>query len=238
MVSDLINGSLRLLGVLSPGEVPTATEQNDALSVLDDLMDSWSTENLLIPSKLREVFTLVPGQQTYAFGTGGDFNSVRPQLIEDALIVASNSPEIELPMSIVNQDYFSSILVKSTTSTIPLYLYNDNAYPSANINLWPVPSVAAQIVLYSWKPLTNFSTSGVFTTIELPPGYQRMMRYNLAVELGPEYGKEPSPTVVALAVQSKENIKRMNTKELLLGMDQALLNNGKGSFNWITGDTV
>lgn len=236
-VADLINSTLRLIGVLASGEVPTANEQNDVFLSLNDMIESFSTENLIIPAKIREVFNITASKETYTMGPGGDFDTTRPQLIENALIVPTGTnPELELPMTIFNVDQYADILVKTIQSSIPLYLYNDNANPLCNISLWPVPSVSTQIVLYSWKPLASFAT--VNDVVVLPPGYKRMLRYNLAVEIAPEFGKTNlDEKVLAIALQSLGNVKRMNQRPQLLGLDAALLNKGT-AFNWITGDTV
>ena len=37
---DLITGALRKINVLAAGEVPQASEQQDALAVLNDLLDT------------------------------------------------------------------------------------------------------------------------------------------------------------------------------------------------------
>src|ERR1700733_15301495 len=138
-VSDLINSSLRLLGVLASGEVPTANEQTDAVNGLTLMLDSMSNERLMIYSILREVFPLTAGKQTYAWGIGGDFNSARPQKIENAAIQAyGTNPVAELPMTILNKDQYAGIIVKTVQSSVPIYLYNDDANPLANINIWPV----------------------------------------------------------------------------------------------------
>lgn len=235
-VRDLINGSLRLIGVLAEGESPSAQAQNDALSALNDFMDSLSTQSLMIYAKTRESFDLVPSQQTYTFGTGGNFNSSRPQLIENAGIMApGTAPQCEIQMRIMNKDEFAEIMLKTQQSTIPLFLYDDGQYPLTNVNLWPVPSVVTQLILYSWKALSRFST--VDDTVEFPPGYARMLRYNFAIELSAEYGKEPSQSVVAIATSSKAEVKRMNSKPLHLETDPAL-NMQTRVFNWRTGDTI
>jgi hypothetical protein len=62
-----------------------------------------------------------------------------------------------------------------------------------------------------------------------------MLRYNLAIELAPEYGKEPSETTLGIAIQSKAKIKRMNSKPLYLKTDSALQTRGH-VFNWLTGE--
>ena len=39
--SDIIYGALRLINVLSSGETPSAAEGNDALEILNLMMDNW-----------------------------------------------------------------------------------------------------------------------------------------------------------------------------------------------------
>ena len=43
---EQINRALRLLGVLAEGETPSADMSNDALTALDQMIDSWNTERL------------------------------------------------------------------------------------------------------------------------------------------------------------------------------------------------
>lgn len=231
---DLISSSLRLLGVLATGENASASEAKDGLVSLNDLIDSWSTQNLLIPNKVSETFPLVVGQKTYTMGAGGNFNTSRPQRIENALIqFTGNNPVLDMPMKLLNQDEYSSILLKTQESTFPMYLYSDNAYPLTNISVWPVPDAANNIVLYSWKPLA--SLAALTTSPSLPPGYGRALRYNLAVELAPEYGKQIPPSVEAIAMESKAEIKRMNFAPQYLQVDRALRAK-PAVWNWLTGE--
>jgi hypothetical protein len=54
------------------------------------------------------------------------------------------------------------------------------------LHLNPVPSAADTLVLYTWQQLSRFAATS--DTFDLPPGYARAIRYNLALELAPEYG--------------------------------------------------
>lgn len=231
---DLIKGSLRLIGAIATGEAPSADEQTDAFNVLNDMLDSWSNEKLTIFQTTTETFPLTIGQQTYSMGPTGNFNTVRPQKIENIGIQQVSSANLlELPMKILNQDQWANITIKATTSALPLKVYIEDTYPLLTLYFWPVPSAAVNIVLYSWKPLGSFAT--VNSVISLPPGYAKALRYNLAMELAPEYGKEPSQVVAMGAAESKENIKRMNVKPLYLGVDSGAVARKK-SFNWLTGE--
>lgn len=230
---DLIKGSLRLLGALATGETPSADDVADALSSLNDLVDSWSNEGLLIHQKTREVFTLTSGQQSFTMGPTGAFVTSRAQKIESAGIILAGSATAEIPMDLITVNEWANIVNKSVSSSIPTKLYCENTYPNDTLNFWPVPSEATQVVLYSWKPLATFASAN--TVIALPPGYLRALKYNLAMELAPEYGKEPTGSVLNSAMESKENIKRMNIKPQYLTADLGVLSRSR-AFNWITGE--
>ena len=68
-----------------------------------------------------------------------------------------------------------------------------------------------------------------------PPGYERWLRVGLALELSPEYGKDPSPLLVAMLAESKSALKRTNTVVPLLGMDPAYSGRSAGAWDATTG---
>jgi hypothetical protein len=231
---DLISGSLRLIGAVASGDVPSADEANDALTILNQLIESWSTEELLIPNKVRESFPLVAGQKIYTMGPGGNFNTTRPQLIETAIIqVTTVTPVAELPIKILTKEQYAGIVVKDVQSTISTFLYAEGTYPLETINLWPVPLYVYNLILYSWKPLAQLAT--LDSAITLPPGYMRALRYALGIEIAPEWGRPVSADIMQLAIESKATIKRMNTKPVLLRVDEALTAT-PAVWNWMTGE--
>lgn len=78
---DLITGALRKINVLASGEVPGSNEQADALAVLNDLLDTWSTEHLAVVDNNENVLTFVNGKQTYTIGNPvmGSFSGIVTQ---------------------------------------------------------------------------------------------------------------------------------------------------------------
>ena len=232
---DLITSTLRLIGVLASGETASNNEANDALTSLNQMLDTWSTQNLLIPSKIFESLALVVNQQSYQMGTGApDFNTARPQKIENInWQQISGSTTLEIPIEILNQDQWAAIAIKTINSNLPTRMWPQYLYPYVVLNFWPVPSVAGNVIVWSWKPLSSIAT--LTTALSVPPGYLRALRYNLGVELAPEYGRQLDPVVIENAVESKASIKRMNTPITLLGIDPGVLPK-KSTWNWFTGE--
>lgn len=234
--TSLVTASLRLIGALASGEPPGANESTDGLAALNRMIASWSNESLMIFREAPETFALIASQRSYTMGTGGNFNTTRPQRIERALLqVAGTSPTVELPIKILNLDEYADITIKDLTSTLPAYLYNDDSYPLASLSFWPVPSGIQNVVLYSWKPLTTWTD--VTTDVTFPPGYEEALVYNLAIRLAPEYGKSVTPDVASIAAASKASIKRMNHNSSYLQVDRAIQSQS-GGFNYYTGEST
>lgn len=233
-VRDMITSSLRLIGAIAGNETPTANEASSALQSLNDMLDLWSTQKLLINASIQENFSFVGSQQNYTMGVGGNFNTARPQRIENAIYQQTTGATLlNLPIQLINQDQFAALPVPNVQSTIPTKLFVNYTNPLATLYFWPVPSTAGTLVLWSWKTLTSFAT--LDTVVILPPGYNKALKYNLGVELAPEYGKQVDELIIAQAVDSKADIKRMNSKMLLMTQDSAL-NSRSAKYNYLTGE--
>lgn len=210
---ELVSASLRLIGALAPGESMEATQATDGLAALNRMIDSWSNERLLINAYTPEsALTLSPGDATYTLGTSGDITT-RPILIAKALI---RDGLTDYPVNILTLPQYAAIANKSTQG-VPDSLYDDGGYPQRTITLYPVPSSALSLVLFTLRPLAQIAT--LDASVSLPPGYEDALIYNLALRLSPEYGKVASELVMMTAVESKTLIKRANHRPSLMRCD-------------------
>jgi len=192
---QLITQSLQKIGALVKGEAPDADEAQDALRSLNALISSWSNDSLVIYARTWETFSLT-GAASYTIGTGGNFNTSRPTNIVAAY---TRSGTIDYPITIIDDEAFSTIAYKALQG-LDQFLNYDNAYPLGNIRLWPVPSSSYTLFMLTEKPLTEIAT--LDTVIAFPPGWERALVYNLALELAPEYSQQPDASVVKIANDS------------------------------------
>jgi hypothetical protein len=65
---DIISRALKDIGALEAGEVPTPEAAQDALEMLNDLIDQWSNENMMVYNVTEIVFPIIPGQFQYTIG--------------------------------------------------------------------------------------------------------------------------------------------------------------------------
>jgi hypothetical protein len=218
---DLITASLRKIGAVAPGESISASEATDGLAELNRMLSTWSTESLLVYTETQEAaFTLTPGDGTVTLGTSGDITT-RPVKVTRAAI---RDGSIDYPMDILTSGQYAGISNKSQTG-IPRALFDDGGYPQRTLYLYPVPSEAKSLLLFTLRPLTAIAS--LDTAVSLPPGYEDALVYNLAIRLATEYGRPISQEVGVTANDSKAAIQRANYRPSLLGVDPALLPAGR-----------
>lgn len=215
LVSNIIYHAYRSLSQLSePGRLYSAEELVDGIAALNFMVDSWNIERLMIPALDRLPFPAVAGQGDYQISlSAADFMSRRPSRLEYASVVIStgfDSP-FEWPLHILTPGQYQQIPKKNIQDVLPRAVYYDKRIPDAHLLLWPVPSIAMQLVLYVWVVLPAFAT--VNDLVLLAPGYFRALYLNLAVELAARYPKriQISPFTVALAKEAKSAVMALNS---------------------------
>ena len=218
---DIINGSLRLLGVLAEGEVPSAETSQDALNAMNQMIESWNTERLAVFSTQDQVFTWPASTISRTLGPSGNFIGNRPILLDDATYYIDASTGVSYGIKMINQQQYDGIAVKTVTSTYPQVIFTNMSYPNIEMFVYPVPTRALQWHFISVTELTQPAT--LATVLSFPPGYLRAFRYNLATEMAPEFGVEPSPQVSRVAMTSKRNIKRINNPDDVMSMPYSIV---------------
>lgn len=334
--NDIIIGALRNLNVLASGETPTTTEINDALQVLNDMLESWSIEHLLVFAQTEYRFNWTPGQYQYTIGNPivGTFTgslttgsgtitgvTVPSNLVVGAYLTDSSfyggsgaiqvySPSqsalgpytpatqvtavgagsvamsvaasatvatdtiaysqpgdisidsltgqpiavpfrvtnaftritisggnpmtqgLDYQMRIIPRDKYTALGLKGINGPWPTDLYFDRTYPLGNLYVYPNPSMAGEVHLWCDQPLLDLTNSS--QTLQLPLGYSRALKTNLAIELAAEYGKAVSPSLAQRARESKQMLKSLNSLEAVQAFfDQHILKSRRADAGWI-----
>jgi hypothetical protein len=218
---DIINGSLRLLGILAEGETPSAETSNDALTAMNQMIDSWNTERLSVFSTQDQVFLWPAGQISRTLGPSGNFVGNRPILLDDSTYYKDPGTGVSYGIKQINQQQYDGIAVKTVTSTYPQVIWLNMNYPDIEMYVYPVPTRELQWHFISVDELTQPAT--LSTQLSFPPGYLRAFRYNLACEIAPEFGVEPSPQVQRIAMASKRDLKRINNPDDVMSMPYSIV---------------
>jgi len=225
----MILSALRKLGLKAPGDTLTSAEETAHLGDINAFMDSLGIERLMVPYITEDSLSLTSSDGVYTIGPGADFNTVRPLRIEQAWI--RDSDDADTPVEVFNDKAYNSIPLKTVDGSYPSYLYYDSGFQYrgqgltgagvgwGTIKLYPEPGSGLTLYITSLKPLQQFGTLDV--PIQLPPGYQRFIEHNLALELA---GDMPIPAVVVdIAKKSKAAIKSFNLPGVFLRLDAGIV---------------
>lgn len=218
---DQINGALRLLGVLAEGETPSSETSQDALNALNQMIDSWNTERLSVYNTIDQVFTWPAGEINRHLGPSGEFVGLRPVLLEESTYYRDPSTNVSFGIKFINQQQYDGIAVKTVTSTYPQVIWVNMEYPDISMTIYPKPTRDLEWHFISVQELNRPAT--LATNLTFPPGYLRAFKYNLAMEIAPEFGVEPSPQVKRIAMTSKRNLKRINNPDDVMSMPYSLV---------------
>jgi hypothetical protein len=188
---------------------------------MNQMIDSWNTERLSVFSTIDQVETWPPGSRSRTFGPTGDIVGSRPILIDDSTYFRDPANGISFGLKLINQQQYNGIAVKTVTSTYPQVLWVNMTYPNIEMYVYPVPTKVLEFHIVSVQELSQ--PANLATDLAFPPGYLRAFRYNLACELAPEFGVEPSRQVQRIAMTSKRNLKRINNPDDIMALPYSLV---------------
>lgn len=213
---DLITAAAQRVGVIAVGETLSADDANLGLSILNDILEAWSTMSLAVWAGDLETFATVPGQARYTIGPGGNFNTVRPPFINQMFIQIEG---VDFPLGEWTLAQYDAVGLKLIQQQIVERFVYLNTETEGTVILWPVPQIAAPITIDAPRILNQVPS--LASTLTMPPGYVGALKYAVAVELGPNFGSVIN--VEKLARAKLAQVKRSNRQPQISNMDSTLL---------------
>ena len=229
VAQTLIRSALRLATVTASGETPSPSEESDALITLNDLLSLWSLDSLLNFESLHFTVDVT--------------STAMPILMQAATVVDPairlttaqyRESAIDYPLTLISEQDYQDISDKTLGGGIPKVLYADRRLGPLQLYVYPVPTVGTQLILTGQQPFTAFASLTSSATFQT--GYEGGLRYNLALMLAGEYGKTPPDTVVTMAMQFSEKLKRLTNstrKPTTQYSDIPAADSGASDSNWI-----
>lgn len=236
---QLIGGALRLIGQQAAGEPLNSSDGPIGLDVLNELVDAWAAERLTLFAQAITACTLSAAKQTYTVGaSGADWTLDRPFWIDHA-IRREVATGIERPIKVYEPSEWSGVTLKTLAGPMPIGIHYNPTFPLGQADVWPIPTGNTySIVLYTPAQALQ-SVASLNTSISMPQGWQRALRYNLALALAAEYGFPIDQSVIAIAADSKATIKRTSESPEVSQLDPAVLGGrGAATINRATGEVI
>ncbi len=157
---DIINQSMKSIGVLGLGQTLNAEDINDGFTRLQNMVNQWQVKRWLVPS-LYDIAMIGNNEKSNRIGPGQYWNTLRPDKIMAAYFIQLNSG-VSSPVSfplypLFSYEDYSRISLKELNSWPTRYFY-DNQFPYGNVFIWPIPTPSYEIHLIL-KSALGFSTS-------------------------------------------------------------------------------
>ena len=227
---DSIKRAMRLIGVLPVGETPSAEEAADALVALNSMLESFANDKQVIYAPTLDSINWAPNTSSYTVGPSGTVIADRPiSLLTSCYFVWG---DVSYALTPITVDEYNTIPLKVLNNTIPQFIWCNPTFPNSTITLYPTPSAAITLKLWSTKVLQSFPT--LTTNVDLPPGYKDFIDYNLAERLAPEYLVDVPVGVARQAMLTRKAIARTNFVSQKMAYPGASLQ-GRGQFNIYSG---
>jgi len=200
---DLVYDAMSLIGALGQGDVaPSDSDAQLCIRALNRLIGSWANDSLMAYVTTQETITLVAADSTYT--TLNLSTPTRPVAVEAAFIRWQG---VDSPLRSVTAYEFDEFAYKPADGIPDSVLYKP-FMADGTFEFYPVPNAAMTAYFNVRRALTG--TLVLATVLSLPPGYERALVANLAVEAAPMFGMEAKPSVVQAARLSKVELARQN----------------------------
>ena len=244
-LTDIATDALLSLGVYAPGEAISAADMGQAFTTFNDMADFLSTQRLASYANLEQNFTLVPGQNRYTIGATGTIAGARPMdiLTNPGACRVVDPQGTNYIVRVVDQFSFNSLSSGTiagsnvVTSNTPDVLFYDPQFPNGVINVWPTPTTAW--TLYFDCRLAISEAATYTSAVSLPPGYNLMLKRNLAKWLLPYFGAQVAPQDQARILQDAREtlaqVKVSNLRVPLAQFDSGMATKSAGTWNFQKG---
>jgi hypothetical protein len=224
---EYIKAAMRLAQVIGQGETPDADAANDALSLANAMLGGWSIRRLAVFHFQTEELAWAAGQASRTIGAGGQLNTTRPTRIEHAY--HKDAAGLSTPLTPLNAEQYRGIVDKAAVGT-PDGIFLDAAYPLATLYAFPVSDAAWTLGLTTWKP---FAAMALGVDYALPPGYDELIRYQLAIRIADEWNRPIRLSVAKRAEEAMDRIETLNIQVPDVSSD--LDGYGSSGFNILSG---
>lgn len=214
-LTQCAKSAVEYLGSLDVGETLSTDMLDQAREVANSILDNWSSEGVMIPSLTIASFAFTANQQSYTFGSGGNFNTAaRPLAVVAAALlntIYGATDGLQSEIKVVDAGTWASIPDRGSSSAIVKAMFYDrvNSAGLGKVYFSPVP-LGGKAELTFWAALTQFADNT--TAITIPFGYELPFKTALAIHLAPKYDVSPTPSLVSAYQEAVARIRELNAQ--------------------------
>lgn len=176
--NEIINGALRVLGVLAPGQTPTGEMLVNASEALNTIVKHWQTKSVFLWTVKTASFTQTANTASKLLG-----NEV--WAVERVWYVDTGGDDI--PIRLISYEEYNNIPDKAEASNYITVAAMDNNKSTPTMYFWQKPN-ANTVIKYTYvERLKDMDTAA--GNFEGPQHWVRALKYALAADLADDYRK-------------------------------------------------
>jgi hypothetical protein len=147
-------------------------------------------------------------------------------------ITAAGNTGLDYWYDVIAISDYNQIGYKGVPGPWPYVVSYQSSFPYGTLTVYPAPQQAGEVHFWSDVILSDLATPTA--SFSLPQGYSRALKKLLAMELCPEYGKQPSAELARQAKEARDFIKSLNEEPTkMLRYDSALMQGNGRDASWI-----
>lgn len=147
-------------------------------------------------------------------GSDSVIDTRRPLMIISAFVRNSSGNDFQTYPG--TREVYSRVADKDASTTVGSeinMIYYDRTFPTGEIYIYKVPSVSTfNLYMDMQQPFQQITAANIDNEINLPGEYVLALKWNLAIELSPDYGKEIKDIVISRATDTLNAIRRINAR--------------------------
>ena len=225
---ELIEQSLVELGVLVNGESAEDKDIDQGLSYARGMLEDWELKGLMVPGRVRFSYEFADSVTSFTIGgTEPDIDRTPPIRIRAVRYCRAGS-DSWYPLTQVSDETLTSSPRPGFHG--PTRFVFDNSHPQATLFLNRATDPGDTIQIIAEGMLTDGTDLARSDELDLPSGYERAIRLNLAIEMAASYGvkdKKLPRTLIVLAANAINNIRKKNVRPVNSRVDPALVGTRK-----------
>lgn len=163
------------LGGVTGSSLAAATTYTDYITALN-------TNPLVITPDAGATLITIGGVSIKPLSNNPDFACAVGRPVEiippPILVLTSTTPNVDIPLELLDDDGWADVRVKALTSTLPTKLYYSPDFPNGSIYLWPIPLTVNGLRLQTRNLVSQFAD--LVTDYDFPFGYEDALVCSLA----------------------------------------------------------
>src|ERR1700747_1296862 len=129
-------------------------------------------------------------------------------------------------------EHYNEFGLKFNPGPWPLVLAWQPTFPLGTFWVYPNPSTAAEVHLFTDLIFTDFTN--LTQNVNFPQGYTRALKKLVALELAPSWGKSVTRELQRQAAEARAFIKRLNASPIVtLRYDSEIVRSQQNDAGWI-----